>query len=112
MWGYNGMWPGPTFEVKKGQATNVRWINELPGSHFLPIDTTIHGADKSVPEVRTVTHLHGAKVMPEDDGYPDAWISSDGKTGPSYSSAWCTLSERSVGRHFVVPRSLSWHHAS
>jgi len=81
MWGYNGMWPGPTFEVRKGQPLSVKWSNQLPTKHFLPIDYTIHGSEETVPEVRTVTHVHGAQVLPESDGYPDSWFTSDGKTG-------------------------------
>jgi len=65
LWGYNGTWPGPTFEVRRGQAFSVKWTNELPTKHFLLIDTTIHGAEEGVPEVRTVVHVHGAKVLPE-----------------------------------------------
>ncbi len=82
LWGYNGTWPGPTFEVRRGQSLSVRWTNELPTKHFLPIDKTVHGAEASVPEVRTVVHVHGARTLPESDGYPDAWYTSDGKTGP------------------------------
>jgi spore coat protein A len=59
----------------------VKWSNHLPTKHFLPVDPTIHGAGEGVPEVRTVTHLHGARVMPDSDGYPDAWVTSDGKAG-------------------------------
>jgi spore coat protein A, manganese oxidase len=81
MWGYNGMWPGPTFEVRKGQPISVKWTNQLPTKHFLPLDYTIHGEGQDVPEVRTVTHVHGARVMPDSDGYPDAWVTSDGRTG-------------------------------
>jgi spore coat protein A len=84
IWGYNGMWPGPTFEARTGQPFSVKWINELPKKHFLPIDPTIHGAEQNVPEVRTIVHVHGARVLPESDGYPDAWITPDGKTGPAY----------------------------
>jgi spore coat protein A, manganese oxidase len=81
MWGYNGMWPGPTIEVQKGQPLSVKWTNQLPTRHFLPLDYTIHGEGQDVPEVRTVTHVHGAKVMPDSDGYPDAWVTSDGRAG-------------------------------
>jgi spore coat protein A len=81
MWGYNAMWPGPTFEVRKGQPTSVKWINKLPTKHFLPLDYTIHGEEQNVPEVRTVTHIHGARVLPDSDGYPDAWVTSDGRAG-------------------------------
>src|SRR5581483_1544213 len=86
IWGYNGMWPGPTIEAATAQPIFVRWKNELPRKHLLPIDHTIHGAGSDVPEVRTVTHLHGGRVMPEDDGYPEAWSSPDEKTGPGYNA--------------------------
>jgi spore coat protein A, manganese oxidase len=81
MWGYNGMWPGPTFEVRKGQPLSIKWTNQLPTKHFLPIDYTIHGSEENVPEVRTVTHVHGAQTLPDSDGYPDSWFTSDGKAG-------------------------------
>lgn len=81
MWGYNNSWPGPTLEVRKSQAVSVKWINELPLKHFLPVDPTIHGAEEGVPEVRTVVHLHGAQTSPDSDGYPDSWYTADGKLG-------------------------------
>jgi spore coat protein A, manganese oxidase len=81
LWGYNGMWPGPTFEVRRGQSLSVKWTNQLPIKHFLPIDTTIHGSEETSPQVRTVVHVHGAQVLPESDGHPDAWFTSDAKTG-------------------------------
>src|SRR5262249_51983191 len=68
--------------VRRGQSLAVKWTNALPTTHFLPIDTTIHGAEEGVAQVRTVVHVHGAQVLPEHDGYPDAWVTSDGKTGP------------------------------
>ncbi len=89
MWGYNRVWPGPTFEVRKGQPFSVEWINQLPAKHFLPIDPTIHGSEEGVPEVRTVTHVHGALVLPDSDGYPDAWVTSDGKAGSARAANPC-----------------------
>src|SRR6202162_2477992 len=47
LWGYNGMWPGPTFEVRRGQALSVNWTNQLPTKHFLPIAATLHGCGKA-----------------------------------------------------------------
>ena len=82
LWGYNGMWPGPTIEARQGRPLSIKWINRLPTKHFLPIDFSIHGSGRELPEVRTVAHVHGARVMPESDGYPDAWVTSDGKSGP------------------------------
>ena len=81
LWGYNNTWPGPSFEVRRGQPLAVQWTNELPLKHFLPIDPTIHGCEQGVPEVRTIAHVHGAQVLPESDGYPDSWVTPDGKFG-------------------------------
>ncbi|HEX3940510.1 MAG TPA: multicopper oxidase [Acidobacteriaceae bacterium] len=85
LWGYNGFSPGPTIETRRGVPIEVRWSNHLPAKHLLPIDFTIHGAEASLPQVRTVTHLHGAAVLPPDDGYPEAWFSAHGETGPAFN---------------------------
>lgn len=66
--------PGPTLEIRSGQGMLVEWANDLPSSHFLPIDHHIHGAEADKPQVRTVIHLHGSRVPPEGDGYPENWF--------------------------------------
>ena len=73
MWGFGANSPGPTLEARSGQGLLVEWANELPHAHFLPIDHGIHGAEKDKPDVRAVVHLHGGKVGPESDGYPENW---------------------------------------
>jgi spore coat protein A, manganese oxidase len=73
LWGYSGSCPGPTFDVRSGSAITVDWANELPKRHFLPIDHRLHGAEATQPQVRTAVHVHGAKVGPESDGYPENW---------------------------------------
>ena len=73
LWTYGGSLPGPVFETRSGQGLMVEWANELPAKHYLPIDHTLHGAEKSLPEVRGVVHLHGGKTPPESDGYPEDW---------------------------------------
>jgi spore coat protein A, manganese oxidase len=73
-WGYEGMSPGPTFEVRSGEAITVEWVNNLPTKHLLTIDHAIHGAGEDLPDVRTVVHLHGGRVPPESDGNPERWI--------------------------------------
>ncbi|HET9623345.1 MAG TPA: multicopper oxidase domain-containing protein [Kofleriaceae bacterium] len=73
-WSYGAGMPGPTLEVRSGEPVAIEWRNDLPTRHFLPIDHTMCGADASAPEVRTVVHVHGAKVPPESDGYPDRWF--------------------------------------
>ena len=50
VWGYDGVFPGPTIESWRGRRTVVRHRNELP--------------------VPTAVHLHGGKTPPEHDGYP------------------------------------------
>jgi spore coat protein A, manganese oxidase len=63
----------PTIEARKGQPLLIEWVNSLPSQHFLPIDHTLCGAGKELPEVRTAVHVHGASVPPESDGYPENW---------------------------------------
>jgi spore coat protein A len=72
-WGYGASVPGPTVETRSGQGLLIEWVNKLPPKHFLPVDHTLHGAGTDKPEVRTVAHVHGAKVPPESDGYPESW---------------------------------------
>jgi len=73
MWGYEGAVPGPILEARRGRGLFVEWVNELPAAHFLPIDPSLHGAQADQPQVRAVVHVHGAKVPPESDGYPEDW---------------------------------------
>ena len=73
-WDYDQLVPGPTIEAECGEPVTVEWVNGLPPRHFLPIDHTLHGAEKSLPEVRTVVHLHGGRTGPESDGYPERWF--------------------------------------
>jgi spore coat protein A len=83
MWAYGGSFPGPTFETRSGQGLLIEWANELPDRHFLPIDHRLHGAEANQPEVRTVVHVHGAKVPSGSDGYPEDWYTS-GKSATYY----------------------------
>jgi len=79
LWGYDGMYPGPTIEAFRNQPVHVRWINDLRDSTGLPLtdgyfgtDTNIHGPDALGRVPRTVVHLHGAHVPPDYDGYPES----------------------------------------
>ncbi|MFC7623084.1 multicopper oxidase family protein [Microlunatus sp. GCM10028923] len=59
IWGYQGIFPGPTIESRSGRTTIVRHRNELP--------------------VPTVVHLHGGHTPPASDGYPtDLVLPADG----------------------------------
>jgi spore coat protein A, manganese oxidase len=103
LWGFNGTWPGPTIDVRRDKPFSVEWINRLPPRHLLPLDFTVHGEEENVPPVRAVVHLHGAQVLPEYDGYPDAWTTPDGKSGEAYKPG---------PNHFpnTQPASTLWYH--
>jgi spore coat protein A len=75
-WSYGGSVPGPTFEMERDKPALVEWSNELPEQHFLPIDHTLCGAEASQPQVRTIVHVHGARVPPESDGNPNEWFTT------------------------------------
>lgn len=74
VWCYGGSFPGPTFETRSGKGLLVEWVNDLPDRHFLPIDHSLCGAGADQHEVRTVVHVHGARVSPESDGHPEDWF--------------------------------------
>ena len=82
-WGFDSSLPGPTIEAHSSRGVLVEWVNDLPKSHFLPIDHNLEGAERDKPEVRTVVHLHGGRVPPESDGYPEDWIVS-GKSSVNF----------------------------
>jgi spore coat protein A len=88
LWGYNGTYPGPTIEVRRGNPANILWSSNLPPKHFLPIDHKLHGADMGAPEVRNVVHLHGIKTLPGSDGYAEAWFTPGfQQRGPAFENA-------------------------
>lgn len=85
-WGYNGISPGPVIDVEKGQKLIIHYKNSLPYTHIFPpvsqaLALKLGLCLPNTPDVRTVTHLHGAEVSetnPNDrvhnnDGWPDAW---------------------------------------
>lgn len=57
IWGYDGIFPGPTFEARKGRRVRLHLRNRLP----VPI----------------VNHLHGGRTAPASDGYPTDFILPD-----------------------------------
>lgn len=74
MWSYGPTPLGPIIEARSGRPLHIEWINNLPTRHFLPIDHSLHGCGRDLPDVRAVTHVHGARVPSKDDGYPTDWF--------------------------------------
>jgi FtsP/CotA-like multicopper oxidase with cupredoxin domain len=94
-------YPAYTLETMSNITVDVRWINDLVDpvtgnalEHILPVDQTLHWANPRAELCRDgtyrtdcatnnpapyngavpiVTHVHGAHVDPDSDGYPEAW---------------------------------------
>jgi spore coat protein A len=73
LWSYGSEAIGPFIEARKDEALSVEWRNQLPSRHFLPIDYSLHGSGRELPESRAVVHLHGGRTPAADDGYPTHW---------------------------------------
>lgn len=74
MWSYGDTALAPMIEARAHHPLQIEWVNSLPGNHFLPIDHSLHGCGRDVPDVRAIAHMHGAKVLPKDDGHPEDWF--------------------------------------
>ena len=82
---YDGSTPGPTIEARAGAPIAIEWSNDLPREHLFAIDRTICGADGD--DARAVAHVHGAKVPPESDGYPEDWLARGASRVATYPLA-------------------------
>ncbi|MBP2328621.1 spore coat protein A [Kibdelosporangium banguiense] len=84
VWAYDGHFPGPTIEVRRGQRLRVAWHNDISGCYPIvdvrtqdPDGTTKPGytaQDEVVAGVAelppwTVVHLHGAHTNAMNDGW-------------------------------------------
>jgi spore coat protein A, manganese oxidase len=89
LWGYaDGRLADPVFRhlggaiiAQKDRPVRIKFKNDLPAIHPLPIDRTLCGAEGAVN--RAVAHLHGGHVPWASDGGPYAWAAPDGSWGPS-----------------------------
>ncbi|MFF9349713.1 O-aminophenol oxidase PhsA [Streptomyces sp. NPDC014734] len=92
MWGYDGMVPGPTIEVRRGERIRIAWTNRVPRGSEYPVTAVEVGpvkpgelaphnrpgrdgvepnADVAALPAWTVTHLHGAQTGGGNDGWAD-----------------------------------------
>ncbi|WP_433015201.1 multicopper oxidase family protein [Kribbella sp. CA-294648] len=79
LWTYNGTFPGPTIESRRGRPITVTHHNELP--------------------VPTVVHLHGGRSTPEADGYPTDLVLPKGWPGTKPGSHGSGSGHVSGGGH-------------
>jgi len=80
VWGYEGIFPGPTIEARSGRASVVRQWNELP----VPVSV----------------HLHGGRTPPESDGYPTDLILPEGHGSSSAHTTHAGHGSVGTHRHF------------
>jgi FtsP/CotA-like multicopper oxidase with cupredoxin domain len=95
VWTYQGHLPGPTIEVRRGQALRVEWVNALPARAAHPVtavtapDPPEDGPPDQIPQnlpgrgdgrvneavaaLRpwTVVHLHGGRTAAAYDGWTE-----------------------------------------
>jgi len=96
VWGYDGTFPGPTFDVRRGRPVRVRITNELP--------------------VPTATHLHGGVTPAEFDGYPTHLIVPEGLSHARLSHGGHETGWRLTDRTFTYeypldqPAATLWYH--
>jgi spore coat protein A len=62
VWGFDGLFPGPTIKATKGQPVQIRHVSRLPDTH------NDDGSEMAM--MYPAVHLHGAHTAPVDDGHP------------------------------------------
>jgi len=105
VWGYAGSYPGPTIEAFRDSLVTVQWVNDLRDAdsgmlrdqHVFPIDTCLHGPNETGTTPVTVVHLHGGKVAPASDGYPEETF-APGDSSPVYQYP------------NIQPAAMLWYH--
>jgi spore coat protein A, manganese oxidase len=97
IWGYEGMFPGPTIEARRGRRVVVAHRNEL-----------------TVP---TVVHLHGGVLPASEDGYPLDFVMPVGSAPDPTSAAHARhgVAGLAVGsREYTYPNdqpaATLWYH--
>ena len=92
--GYDGIFPGPTIETRRGQRIVVKHRNTLP--------------------VPTVVHLHGGHTAPEHDGYPIDLVVPEGSDPTDWSHGAMRGDIATGTREYVYPNdqpaATLWYH--
>ena len=140
VWGYGSVnrpesfsYPAATIEASYNRPVRIKWINGLVDEngdylpHLLPVDQTLHWANppggtdqrdghghSQLPyngPVPAVTHVHGAHVNEESDGYPEAWyLPAARNIPPNY--AFCGSWYEKFKQQFKDKYGLDWEAGS
>jgi spore coat protein A len=138
VWGYGGMtssgfvqsYPGPSFDVQRGQEALVKFVNNISTPHLFQVDPTLHWANPNnaphpsfpflnvagnltyLQPVPLIAHLHGLEHGSASDGHPEAWWTYDGKQGPTYSSPGGTAAANAAIFRYPnqQPPATLWYH--
>jgi FtsP/CotA-like multicopper oxidase with cupredoxin domain len=94
LWTYEGTFPGPTIESRRGRPVTVTHRNELP--------------------VPTVVHLHGGRTPATSDGYPTDLVLPDAWQGGTHGmhDPRAVVTERTRDYTFPLDQrpALLWYH--
>jgi len=104
LWTYSGVYPGPTFETRRGEVVQVTWTSSLPDTHILPVDYTLPDMLHDEPEVRTVVHRHGGLQPGIFDGGPDDWFT------PGFTEVGHTYPGNVYTYPNEQPAATIWYH--
>lgn len=130
LWGYTNTGSAPGTERHLGGAivahrnrpVRIRFTNELPAAHILPVDLTSPGVDAGTMAMhnRIAVHLHGGHVPWPSDGGPWHWF-GPGDTGPTLPgnvgasySRWLPDTTGAMTADYWYPNDqsarLMWYH--
>lgn len=94
MWTYEGTFPGPTIEARRGRPITVTHRNALP--------------------VPTVVHLHGGRTPAASDGYPTDLVLPDGWQDAAHGMPDPRAAPTRLTRDYTFPLdqrpTLLWYH--
>ncbi|MBB6348144.1 FtsP/CotA-like multicopper oxidase with cupredoxin domain [Nonomuraea muscovyensis] len=104
LWTYEGAFPGPTIESRRGRPITVTHRNELP----VPTVVHLHGGRTPAPSDGYPTDL----VLPE--GWPDAHVTHTGPGGPGHGMHDPQAVLTRLTRDYTFPLdqrpALLWYH--
>jgi spore coat protein A len=101
---------GGLIVAKRGRPVRLKAMNLLEGSHPLPVDATLMGAEDGSSANRITVHLHGGLVHWDSDGGPFSWFDPLGNTGSSFVNGTGVPGEAVYNYPNDQSARLVWYH--